>query len=264
MNTDPAPPFAPHVLQRPATRGLDVVTKLRHFALITYAVPPERVRPLVHPRFDLDTSPGPDGQPALWVSVVPFEDADFHFARLPQANFRFGQTNYRTYVIDRVTGQAAVWFFGTTLGGWPVVIPRYLWRLPWHRGRIRFETHYDAQQKRYTRYRMTTASPWAAATLELEDSGAPVASLDGFSDLEAGWFKLTHPLVGAYFRRDGRLGSYSVWHDRLQCTVGRIRQARFALLDRLGLVPFEAQSSAHSVLIQPETEFIVKLPPRPL
>ena len=34
--------------------AIDAITTLRHFALVTYAVPPERVRPLIHPRFDLD------------------------------------------------------------------------------------------------------------------------------------------------------------------------------------------------------------------
>lgn len=254
--------FTDELLQRPVTGGMDVVTKLRHFALITYAVAPERIRPHVHERFELDTYTGSDGKPYVWLSVVPFEDADFHFTTLPLLNFRFGQTNYRTYVIDRETGQPAVWFFGTTLGSWTVAIPRYLWRLPWHSGDVRFDTRYDTARGCYTRYRMTTVSAWAAVELDIEDTGEAVSTLDGFADLEAGLVKLTHPLIGAYYRRDGELGSYSIWHDRLQCTVGRIKQARFDLLDRLGVVTFDEQQTPHSILIQRETEFIIKLPPK--
>ncbi|NJN05593.1 MAG: hypothetical protein HC814_03245 [Rhodobacteraceae bacterium] len=45
------------------------------------------------------------------MSAVPFLDLDFHFDRvLPFAKFVFGQTNYRVYVIDRRTGEHAVWF----------------------------------------------------------------------------------------------------------------------------------------------------------
>jgi hypothetical protein len=73
---------------------------------------------------------------------------------------------------------------------------------------------------------------------------------------------LTHPLAGAYHRSDGRLGTYSVWHEPLTLTVGRIVRARIGLFDRLGLVPFEQQAEPHSVLIQPLTEFTIKLPPR--
>lgn len=141
--------FTDELLQRPITSGMDVVTKLRHFARITYAVAPERIRPHVHERFELDTYTSSDGKSYVWLSVVPFEDADFHFVNLPLLKFRFGQTNYRTYVVDRETGQPAAWFFGTTLGSWSVTIPRYMWHLPWHTGDIRFDTHYNSEQGRY-------------------------------------------------------------------------------------------------------------------
>jgi len=253
--------FTTDLLTRPRLGLIDMRTRLRHFALITYAVPPERVRPHVDPRFDLDTHRGPDGKEVVWVSVVPFEDVDFHLAALPRFKFRFGQTNYRTYVIDRLTDEAAVWFFGTTLGGWPVAIPRYVWRLPWHAARYAIDTRYDLAARRYTRYRLNAHSGWGGAEIELEDTGQPVMSLSGFADLEAALVKLTHPLIGVYYRRDGALGSYRVWHDRLNLTVGKITRARIDLLDRLGIVPFAEQLATHSVLIQPETEFIIQMPP---
>jgi hypothetical protein len=75
---------------------------------------------------------------------------------------------------------------------------------------------------------------------------------------------LTHPLTGYFHRRDGRLGSYRVWHDRLAMHPGRLVAARFGLLDRLGQVPPAEQGRPHSVLLQPEVEFTVYLPPRRL
>jgi hypothetical protein len=115
---------------------------------------------------------------------------------------------------------------------------------------------------RYVTYRIETASAWAPASLELEHwPGTPLV-LPGFADLETALTVLTHPLDGYYRRRDGHLGTYSVWHERLTPDAGRVRTARFGLLDRLGLVPFAEQQHAHSVLIQPSTEFLVRLPPR--
>jgi hypothetical protein len=73
---------------------------------------------------------------------------------------------------------------------------------------------------------------------------------------------LTHPLTGYYRRRDGVLGTYAIWHDRLRPTVGRLRSARFGLFDRLGVVPYAEQARPHSVLVQRRTEFTVYLPPR--
>lgn len=256
--------FTSAMLTRPALAGLDVLANLEHFAIISYAVPPERVRPHVDSRFELDCFVGADGAPRVWVSVVPFEDQDFRLAAVGWPRFRFGQTNYRTYVIDRQTGERAVWFFGTTLDSWFVVVPRNVWKLPWHRGRVRFSCDFDEKENRYTRYRMVTKSAWAPVELEIEDSGRPVSALEGFPDLEAGLVALTHPLTGVYYRRDGQLGTYGIWHDRLQCTSGRIVKARFGLLERLGIATRAEQAAPHSVLLQRRTEFAIHLPPRRL
>lgn len=221
--------FNESLLTRPALSRWDVVTTLRHFAIITYAVDPERVRPHLHPRFALETFPGPDGNSRAWVSAVPFEDQDFCFVGAQRFKFCFGQTNYRTYVVDSETRRRLVWFFGTSLDSWSVVVPRHLWKLPWHRGHINFDCELDSEGQRYQRYRMTTRSDWAAVDLELEDSGRPVSELIGCDDLEAGLVILTHPLYGVFYRRNGSLGSYSIWHDRLGLSTGKCIQARFDL-----------------------------------
>jgi len=228
--------FTRALLTRPAVSRQDVVTSLAHFAIVTYAVNPECLRPHIHERFAIETFPSADGEQKGWVSAVPFEDQDFCFVGARRFKFRFGQTNYRTYVIDRDTGLRLVWFFGTSLDSWSVIIPRHLWKLPWHRGRIAFDCSYDATQQRYTHYRMTTKSNWAPVELELEDSGKAVSELAGCDELEAGLVILTHPLFGVFYRRDGSLGSYSIWHDRLQLSSGTCLQARFGLFDRASAV----------------------------
>lgn len=262
VNKPLVPParYAADVKNRPPLSGIDVVSGLEHFAIVTYAIPPERLRPLVHERFDLD-SIKMDGKSRALVSVVPFLDRDFHFARAPWLRFCFGQTNYRAYVMDTETGKRGVWFFGTTLDSWTVAMPHYLWSLPWYRGRTRFTCQYDVAARRYTDYRAVTLSAWGPAMLELTDTGMPPAEIPGFTDLETAAIVLTHPLDGFFYRRDGALGSYSVWHDRLQPTVGHIVHAQIGLFDRLGLVPFAEQLQPHSVLIQPLTEFAIFLPP---
>lgn len=246
-------------MKRQKPTGIDVVTTLAHFAIVTYMVEPEHLRPHVHQRFALDTITAPDGSQKALISVVPFEDRDFRFVRFPFYKWHFGQTNYRAYVTDKQTGEHVVWFFGTSLASATVAIPRYLWQLPWHRADIRFDT--EVVDGRYQRYRMTTRSDWAEADLVLHDTGKAPQALIGFSDLEAGLLLLTHPMRGYYYRRDGKLGGYNIWHDRLQMTMGEASVANFALLDHLGLVEIGDLSTLHSILIQPETEFTIYLPP---
>ena len=252
-----------HLTRRPPA-GIDVVTMLEHFAIITYLVDPAALRPHIDERFEPDCVTAADGSEKALLSVVPFLDRDFRFVRFPFFKWRFGQTNYRAYVTDRTTGEHAVWFFGTSLASWTVNIPYYIWRLPWYQATINFDVAWDESAQRYSRYQFTTDSEWAPAQCTLEDSGAAVQELAGFPDLETGKVLLTHPLKGYYYRRDGSLGSYSIWHDKLQLTSGRAIQANFPLLDRLGLVKEGDLDAIHSVLIQPATEFTIYLPPKPV
>ncbi len=245
---------------RPQPKNIDIQCKLQHFALITYAIDPEKFKPIIPERFKLDTIFYQGKEQAL-MSVVPFIDVDFTSAVYPFPKFTMGQTNYRVYVIDQTTNERCVWFIGTTLDSWTIAVPRYIWMLPWYSGKVIFDCDYDAEQQCYRHYHMTTHSDWAAAELELSQSTSDTWHYEGFPDLESFQVYLTHPLAGFYHRRDGKLGTYRVWHDRLHPTPAKLHHARFELLDRLGLLSFEEQLSPYSTLIEPINEFTIYLPP---
>ena len=257
--TFPELKFEDFLQPRPQPTGLDVQCKLQHFALITYALDPARFNGIIPKRFKLDTIQYQGRQQAL-MSVVPFIDVDFTSAVYPFPKFTMGQTNYRVYVIDRETQQRCVWFIGTTLDSWTLMVPRYLWQLPWHTATFNF----DCQQNEiglYTQYKMQTQSEWAAAELHLTQTETDTWNYAGFPDLESYQVFLTHPLAGFYHRRDGKLGTYRVWHDRLQPKPAKLLHAKFELLDRMNLVNFEDQLQPYSVLIEPVNEFTIYLPP---
>ncbi len=109
---------------------------------------------------------------------------------------------------------------------------------------------------------MKTASKWAPAELELEDSGESISDLQGFPDSETDLVLLTHPTKGVFYRRDGRLGSYSIRHDRPEMTRGSAIEASFGLLADLDLVPPGDLSGIHSVPLQKSTDFTIYLPPK--
>ena len=253
--------YTPGLLTRPAPRGLAVETTLDHFAIVTYRVDPAALARHLHPRFE-PTCIDEDGtgRSAL-VSVVTFLDRDFRFVAAPWFTRRFGQTNYRAYITDRESGDQAAWFFGTCLDSVSVAIPRYLWRLPWHRARLTFDCAFDPQAGRYARFRVETASGWSPGHLVLDDSGHPPETLAGFASLDAGLVVLTHPLRGYFYRTDGALGSYAIWHDRAAPSVGHLREARYPLLQSLGLVETGDLRPVHSVLLQPAIDFTIYLPP---
>jgi hypothetical protein len=124
-----------------------------------------------------------------------------------------------------------------------------------------FDCRYDDAAAKYTTFNVRTRSAWAPAELMIEDTGKPPDHLSGVSNLEAGLVFLTHPARGYFCRRDGTLGTYAIWHDRTKPTIGGIREARYPLLQQLGLVREGDQDSIHSVLLQPRIDFTIYLPP---
>ena len=253
--------FTPGLLTKPFPRGLAVETTLQHFAIVTYWVDESSLRQLIHSRFEPVCLAVNGRSPRALVSVVTFLDRDFRFAAFPYVKRSFGQTNYRAYVQDTQTGEQVAWFFGTCLDSVSVVVPRYLWRLPWYRARMEFDCRYDQAAARYSAYKVRTHSGWAPARLAVEDSGKPLVALAGISNLEAGLVLLTHPMRGYFFRSDGALGTYTVWHDRTLPTVGKIQEASYPLLQRLGLVDDGDRKDIHSVLLQRSIDFTIYLPP---
>ena len=249
-----------YLIERPKPKGIDVLCGLKHFAIITYAVPSDRFRGIFPERFRLDTVEV-NGEEMGLISVVPFIDVDFTSAVFPFPKFTMGQTNYRIYIIDTETGERCVWFLGTTLDSWALAVPRYLWSLPWHAGTVSFDCALDETSGLYDKYRMETVSHWAEASVSLMQSETDQFDFTGFPDVESALVYLTHPLAGFYYRRDGKLGIYRVWHKELDVKPAKLESAKFKLLHNLGIVNEYEQSSPYSVLIEPINEFTIYLPP---
>ena len=247
-----------HRLTPKPSNLLDVRSTLKHFALINYALPKERLEKYIPldrfeiPEFEIG------GRRLGMMSAVPFLDVDFHFINLfPFLKFNFGQTNYRVYVIDKKTGEHCVWFFGTTLGSVIVYAARLLWRIPWHYARFKIECENG-------RGHYATKSKWGEAQIEIEDTGEVVGVTEGFESYDQMKLILTHPVDGFFYRLDGTLGSYSVWHDEMNIRQGRAKNLYFGLYERLGLLTKDEMRRPHSIFLCDEILFDVYLPPRRL
>ncbi|TAD99750.1 MAG: DUF2071 domain-containing protein [Bacteroidetes bacterium] len=233
-------------------------TMLDHFAIISYAVPLEKLRPLVHKDFELAEFEI-DGKKQALISAVPFIDRDFHFPKMPFAKYKFGQTNYRAYVIDK-NGEHCVWFFGTMLASLFYVIPRKLWKMPWHYGK--FAGNFDFEGNIYKKYQIKVESEWAKTEIELTSTAQKMQITEGFKDLDQMKLILTHPIAGYYFKTNGKLGNYQIWHDELDLNVGKASNLYFQVFEDLKLLSKEQMQVPHSVLLCSECRFSVQLPPK--
>ncbi len=237
---------------------LAVLVTLHNFIIVTFAVEPEALARHLPPGFEPEVRLMKDGSHKAFISAVTFQDIDFRLNACPWPRFSFGQTNYRAYVMHK--GERVGWFFGTSLATPFVQVPRHLWQLPWHPAKMTFDVEWDESNKICTRYRETTEGSWGKAEIELTSAGEPTGTLDGFLDDEDTAVMLTHPLIAYYYRRDGKLGTYGIWHDKLVMERATTIKAEFAVFHNLNLtVPNQAP---HSVLLQKSTDFTILLPPR--
>lgn len=287
--------FDEYIVPRPRPRVTDVVTTLRHFALVTYTIDPDSLRRTLPPRLSPLTI-DLDGTPRALLSVVLFMNSDFRPAVLPGPRFTMPQINYRAYVIDESTGDHAIWFLATLLDAWAFLVPRFIWRMPWRKGPIRIGYEYDDRTGLYKSYSVTSHSTWAPADVELIQDAAPPDGADaselfdiaadpaaevardpvpdpaaevapelelpGFPDVETGLVCLTHAAQGFFRRTDGKIAVNRVWHNRIPVKPARLVRASFPLLERWQLVSASEQMAPYSVLIAPQIGFTSMLPPR--
>ncbi len=247
--------------KKPKLRKVDIESQLKHFSIISFYVDPEVISNLIHPRFKPVIIKNKIGEQKAIFSVIPFLDNDFHFKGIKFLKFKFGQTNYRTYVIDKKTGEHVVWFLGTSLDSITYLIPKYIWKLPWHKNNIQFHCKYSNELNKYESYKCETKSGFGKNKFELEDLGRKPDNLPGFSDLETGLVIITHPFKGYYFKSNGDLGSYSIWHKPLNLNEGKLKYGNFVLLKKYNIWD-DKNEDIHSVLIQHETAFSIYLPPK--
>lgn len=252
---------------RPGPGWLSVESRLENFALISYAFDPVRLNGLLPGRLEpflLDCG-------SALISAVPFLNRDFRFLRLlPRFRANFGQTNYRVYVRDKLSGEQGIWFLGTSLGSVAYLFPRHLWGLPWHRARFTFDWTHNV-------YSLRIRSAWGIAmgdargiamgeaAVEAEDTGEPMHLLPGFTDIEQQRLILTHPVRGYYNSHSTKAtGTYTIWHPPAELTIARPRRLWFRSLAESGLVTPREMNRPHSVLLQRSILYQIHLPPEKL
>lgn len=248
--------FSQDILAKSTPTSLAVFVTLKDFVIVTFAVDPAVLANQLPRGFHPETRVLKDGTERAFVSAVTFMDHDFRLRACQWPTFSFGQTNYRAYVIHN--GQRVGWFFGTSLATPFVLVPRHLWLLPWHHASMQFSTKWTAT--RCIEYNQTARGNWGNADLILEGTGEPMGCLDGFADEEDTAVVLTHPLIAYYNRRDGKVGTYNIWHDKLALQKGIARKASFELFHQLGFTT--PDTKPHSILLQQTTDFTILLPPR--
>ena len=234
---------------------------LANFCLVTYAVPPERVRPYIPAGLTLDTRLNTQGDERAFVSAVIFKNDRIRLFPTSWPTFTFNQVNYRTYVHHRE--RPGVWFFRLAQNSKLAGFNRRVFGAPIVYAPIKQRCSLDPQTGTYRTYRAQSVAP--DHTLRLDVAPAPTfTAFDGlFSSTEEMEAFLTSRPDG-YFsnRRKPGVTILTVWHKVLRPHYGLARTAEFSLLDKLGLVPNDEQSAPYCVMLTLRTVLLGQLPKR--
>ncbi|NME72637.1 DUF2071 domain-containing protein [Flammeovirga aprica] len=246
--------------KKPQKNKLNVHTLLEHFAIISYKVELHKIAPLIPDPFKLWTFES-DGKTYALISAVTFKDKDFKFHNITsKPKFAFYQTNFRTYVIHKETNEYCAWFFGTNLGSFTHIIPKRLWKMPWEMAD--YTCDFKMENNSYSQYTMSFQSKTGKGIVDISCGDDEMQLLEGFESIDQQLFILTHPVEGYYLKHDNQLGTYEIWHPKMDLKMGQSNSLYFEFFERLGLVSKEEMMHPHSVLITPSIEFEIVLPPK--
>lgn len=244
---------------------LTLRARVRHLALITHAVPAERVRRHLPPQFELETfSMNGGGQKAL-VSVACFLNQGLHWSMLPWPRLTFEQVNYQTYV--RYKGRVGVYFFATYLAT-PLsfLLERAVARNAYYGT---FQVHrIQSREHGYGLYRYHVWSNHGETEIELtaDRNSRSVSALKPYDPFVSGNELVQHLSYRLHGFLKSSIGIYvdqMVLHPRMNPWFGELVSGRFELWERLGILKAKEVLPAFSVIVQPEIGFTM-FPPFPI
>jgi uncharacterized protein YqjF (DUF2071 family) len=244
---------APEGFERLTTISVEV----RNFALITYAVPVERVRRRLPGPYTLETFPK-NGQEQCLVSGTCFCNHDFKWSAAPRPRLTFDEGTYRVYVTHR--GRRGVYFFRRFLSS-PVAFgaQRVADR---NVAMANFDTETRFDDSGYGLYTCSVRSGDVENSFTIRARGVPRRKLPFASGEELAQH-ITYRLHGFFETPIGLQGHMPVSHRRMAPWSGELVSGRFDTWTQLGIVSSEEAAHPYSVLIEPAVNFLLH-PPRPL
>ena len=230
---------------------------IQNFALVTHAVPAERVRAHVPERFRLQTFVDDDGREKALVSANGFCNRQTHLSGLRYPAHDFDQVTFRTYVDFR--GRRGSYFFGT------YVSTRLSWVGQFSVARNTWLADFDVDVRLatdgYESYRCRAAGPRGEVAYRVEAAEAPAAKVPFTTGDDLAGF-ITHRLWGFTKSPAGIQIQGRVDHRRMHPFSGRLLEGNCGFWERMGILEPDEFEDAYSVLVEPSVRFTL-FPPRP-
>jgi hypothetical protein len=199
-----------------------------------WALPAEDLARRLPPGIEVDTFEG-----RAYVGLVPFTMTGVRPVWAPALPWisAFHEVNVRTYV-HRAGRDPGVWFFSLDAANpLAVLAARALWRLPYHRARMRLDR--DGRGVRYASERRWPGPCPATCRIDYEPLGSPAPAVPG---------TLEHFLTERYIlytAARGRFYSGRVHHAPYPLQPARVGRLDESLLAAASLAPRSGEPLAH-------------------
>lgn len=228
---------------------------VQNFALVTHAVPAERVRRHLPRRFQLETFRSEDGREMAFISTSTFCNRQIHWSAARYPAHDFDQSTFRTYVTWR--GLRGAYFFGTYVSTRLSYVGQ---RLVAANTRLAdFEVDIQGGAGGYPVFDARVVAGDQQLVLRPDALEQPVAKHPFASANEHAQF-ITYRLHG--FARSPFGECYGpIEHRHMDPWSGRLREGRFDLWEQMGILEPDEAGEAFSVLVEPSVRFTLH-PPR--
>ncbi|MDD5245601.1 MAG: DUF2071 domain-containing protein [Syntrophorhabdaceae bacterium] len=233
-----------------------VEMRLHDMLYVSYLIPVQRLLARIPQNLQLaEVQKG-----KTFLSLVIFRGKTSGAATVPTPPIPFDQVNIRTYVVDPLTGQPAVYFIHCGISGSLITfLYRILSGMPVEHTPFAIHTCKD-MEGRYDAYEVSGI--WHGQfSIKAEQTAEKITTLEPFPSREEAMSYLVDPLAGFY--SDTKiLRRLEVFHEPLEPRLCSTSEVRFPYLSSLGLVEEEEIARPHNVLLVPYTPFLIYLPAR--
>jgi hypothetical protein len=232
------------------SRLLEVKMTLRDVLYISYAMPYIKLQPLLPATLKPATVDGNTG----FISMVVLHSTRVRLSSFPLARFTYNQFNIRTYVIDPISGQHAVYFILSGVTSRLISLATGTMGIPWQF--IELIMKMDSVQGSHS---LSISGNWRGYFSFKARNGTDIPDTPQyFETMESAVDFLIRPLIG--FSGDTRrLVRFTIQHPQVKPEKWSLAQFQCPLFR--SLVEIDDLKDPHSVYYLPAADFSISLPP---
>ncbi len=220
---------------------LTIKMDLHNLLYLSYLVPADRLRPLVPSWLTLDSL-----ENKVFLSIVAMQCRRVHLSHLQWPSFGYDQLNLRTYVIDPITGNPAVYFFQSGVSSKIIPAATRLLGIPWAHISFNLLTERSADGTDFYR----AIGNWNGEIEILMKSSLIKNTQDNIIR------HITEPMAG-FIGGGKKLKRIVIEHKVLDVRFLSLSQIKFNLPVDAGLLAAAELDKPDSILIVPQARFSV-------